>query len=330
MWNHELDLPQAASALERAGLSLRPEQLVLERRDERWLVRLPGPRLAWFAATPEGERSLATERHVLDLLRARCSFRVPEVLFVDPLGEFELRSMIGAPAHIPALVSTLRADPGAERRTGARIGRILAEQHTRTGVQDVEGWLPRTPTWPVATERVEPQLEAVVPGRPDLVTAAREVLARYDALSIADRDHALVHTDFGFHNLAFEEDGISVAGVFDYHSAAWGDRHRDFSLLVYDLENPGLLEAAVDTYERTTGVALSYERILLYNAVVAFGYLACRTGTRAEERPCGRTLEEDLRWCEWAGANVLDTARAANRPAPGRRERSRVSPPAAQ
>ncbi|MFL5383759.1 MAG: phosphotransferase family protein [Longimicrobiaceae bacterium] len=307
MWKHELGPPEAAFALERAGLSLRPEELAVERRDERWLVRLPGRRLAWFAATAGGERSLAVERRVLGLLRERCSFRVPEVLFVDPLGEFELRTMIGAPADIPALVRALRADPDAERRMGERIGRILAEQHTRIGARDVEGWLPRTLQWPLAPERVEEQLRAVVPDRPDLAAAAGEVLARYRALSVAAGDHALVHTDLGFHNLAFGEDGISVAGVFDYDSAGWGDRHHDFRILLYDLDHPGLLEAAMEAYERATGISLSRERVLLYNAVVAFGYLADRAGARPEERPCGRTLDEDLRWCESAAANVLGT-----------------------
>ncbi len=53
----------------------------------------------------------------------------------------------------------------------------------------------------------------------------------------------------------------------------------------------------MDTYEGAT-VALSFEQILLYNAVVAFGYLAHRAGTRPDERSCGRTLAEDVSWCE--------------------------------
>jgi aminoglycoside phosphotransferase (APT) family kinase protein len=173
----------------------------------------------------------------------------------------------------------------------------------------VEGWLPRTLQWPAPLELVESRLAAVVPDRPDLAAAASEILARYHALPVAAGDHALVHTDLGLHNLAFEEDGISVAGVFDYDSAAWGDRHHDFRILIYDLERPGLLAAAVESYERATGIALSPERILLYNAVVAFGYLADRLGSRPEERPCGRTLHEDLGWCEWAAETVLGTGR---------------------
>ncbi|MBW3571058.1 MAG: aminoglycoside phosphotransferase family protein [Gemmatimonadetes bacterium] len=309
MWKHELDPAQAASALLRAGLSLRPEQLVLERRDERWLVGLPGRRLAWFAATAEGERSLAVERRVLRLLRARCSFRVPEVLFVDPLGEFEIRTMVGMPVDVAAIMRRLRTDPATERRVGEQIGRILAEQHTRIAAREVEGWLPRTLTGPLPLERVPPQLEGVVPDRPDLHAAASEVLARYDALSVAPGDHALIHTDVGFHNLAIEKDGISVTGLFDYDSAAWGDRHHDFRILIYDLERPGLLKAAMEAYGRATGIALCSERILLYNAVVAFSYLAYRVGARPEERPCGRTLDEDLRWCEWAAEKVLGTGR---------------------
>jgi hypothetical protein len=57
-----------------------------------------------------------------------------------------------------------------------------------------------------------------------------------------------------------------------------------------------LLEAARAAYEPVVGVVLSTERVLLYNAACAVTFLAYRAGTGPEERSCGRTLAEDLRW----------------------------------
>lgn len=65
-----------------------------------------------------------------------------------------------------------------------------------------------------------------------------------------------------------------------------------------------MLEAALAVYEPAVGVQLSRQRIYLYNAVRAFGFLAYRLGTPAGEKPCGRTLAEDLRWTRWAIAQL--------------------------
>ncbi len=67
----------------------------------------------------------------------------------------------------------------------------------------------------------------------------------------------------------------------------------------------GLIEAGLASYESATGRALSRERILLYDAARAFCYLAFRRGVAADERWCGRTLAEDVAWCEWAAETVL-------------------------
>ena len=47
------------------------------------------------------------------------------------------------------------------------------------------------------------------------------------------------------------------------------------------------------------------ERVLLYNAACALTFLAARVDTRPEERPCGRTLVEDLRWARIAVARAM-------------------------
>jgi len=58
----ELTPQDACEALATVGLRLAPEQVRVERREERWLVRLPDDRMAWFAASLNGHRRLGAER----------------------------------------------------------------------------------------------------------------------------------------------------------------------------------------------------------------------------------------------------------------------------
>ncbi len=52
--------------------------------------------------------------------------------------------------------------------------------------------------------------------------------------------------------------------------------------------------------EPAVGRSLDRNRIRLYNAACAISFLAFRAGTPAEEKPCGRTLAEDMRWVRTA------------------------------
>jgi aminoglycoside phosphotransferase (APT) family kinase protein len=135
---------------------------------------------------------------------------------------------------------------------------------------------------------------------PELVADIHEILTLYEQLAIDEAERALVHTDVGLHNLALEPDTLAVRGIFDFEGAAWADRHHDFRYLVFDVGRFELLEAALAVYEPVVGIRLSRERILLYNAVCAFSFLAQRLGTPPNERSCGRTLAEDLHWTRQA------------------------------
>jgi len=115
----------------------------------------------------------------------------------------------------------------------------------------------------------------------------------------------LVHTDVGFHNLGIDPQSYTVHGLFDYDGAAWADRHHDFRYLVFDLDRYALLEAAVSAYEPVVGHRIQRERVLLYNAACAVSFLAYRAGTQPEERSCGRTLAEDLRWSRLVIARAM-------------------------
>src|SRR5688500_10717390 len=55
----------ACEMLSKVGVHLVPAEVRVDERDERWVVRLPNARLAWFAASEEGALRLKTERRVL-------------------------------------------------------------------------------------------------------------------------------------------------------------------------------------------------------------------------------------------------------------------------
>ncbi len=142
-----------------------------------------------------------------------------------------------------------------------------------------------------------------------LITGADAVIAKYEGLLIPETDRALVHTDVGFHNMAIDPASLKVCGLFDYEGAAWADRHHDFRYLIFDLAKLGrfeVLDAAISVYEAALNRRIERRRIFLYNAACAITFLADRAGTGPEERPCGRTLAEDLRWSKCAIATALD------------------------
>jgi aminoglycoside phosphotransferase (APT) family kinase protein len=185
------------------------------------------------------------------------------------------------------------------------VGHILAEQHTRIGPADLAGWLPRQVAWPEPGEWIRERVPQVVADA-DLIKGIDETLTLYEGLAVDEVDRVLAHTDVGLHNLALEPETLAVRGIFDYNDAAWADRHYDFCYL-FDLDRPELLAAARAVYEAAVGVSLSHRRIVLYNAVSAFSYLAYRLGTSPDERPCGRTLAEDLDWSRRMLAVVRET-----------------------
>jgi hypothetical protein len=59
-------------------------------------------------------------------------------------------------------------------------------------------------------------------------------------------------------------------------------------------------------YEAALNRRIERRRVFLYNAACAVAFLAQRASTGPEDRPCGRTLAEDLRWSRQAIAAALD------------------------
>jgi aminoglycoside phosphotransferase (APT) family kinase protein len=294
----------ACEVLAEAGLKFAPSDVHVEAREERWVVRLPGQHLAWFAASRHGFQRLQTERRVLRLLEARCTFRVPRILFESAAGEFDVRAMVPGGSDPWRIYADVRDSVELAVQLGTAVGTILAEQHARIGAADVAGWLPRRPAWPEPREWVCARLRNVVED-PGLLASAKAVMEAYESVPVSEADRALVHTDVGFHNLGIDPQSHTVHGLFDYEGAAWADRHHDFRYLVFDWERSDLLEAAVSAYEPVVGHRIQRERVLLYNAACAVTFLAYRVGTKPEECSCGRTLAEDLRWSRLAIARAM-------------------------
>jgi len=171
----------ACDVLMKAGLQLTPAQVRVEAREERWVVYLPGQRLAWFAASDDGRGRLTTERRVLRLLEARCTFGVPRVLFEDAAREFDVRAMVPGVSDPWQVYAKVRDSVELAVRLGAAVGAMLAQQHARISAADVAGWLPHQPSWPESHEWIRERLVRVVDDR-KLLADADAVMAAYEAV----------------------------------------------------------------------------------------------------------------------------------------------------
>jgi len=264
--------------------------------------RVAARRIAWFPASPAGARRLAVDRRVLGVLAARCSVRAPEVLFVSNSG-FDIRRMVPGRCDPWGFYRRCQADSGLAQKIGRSIGQTLAEQHTQIVETDAAGWLPQQVPWPEAGTWIRERLPRVVADH-GLIRRLGEVIDRYEGMPVAARDRALVHGDLGLHNLALDPETDTVNGVFDYDGAAWADWHHDFRYLLFDVGREDMLDAALEVYEPAVGRRLDRDRIRLYNAACAIGYLAFRSGVAPDQKSCGRTLAEDLRWVRTALAKL--------------------------
>ncbi|SRR5579871_1974548 len=295
--------PETACELLRgAGVICSPGEVQIFARDERWAVQLPGDRIAWFPASEPGNRRLATERRVLSLIAARCSFQIPRVVFMSDLG-FEVRQMVPGRYDPWALFYRCKADWKLARRIGRAIGAILAEQHAKIREADVAGWLAHRVAWPESGDWISERLP-VVADDDAFIHAMRKVIAQYEAVQVGTNERVLIHGDIGLHNLALDPQTDIVNGIFDYDSAAWADRHHDFRYLLFDIGREDMFDAALEVYEPAVGECINRDRVRLYNAACAISYLAFRAGHPAEAKPCGRTLAEDIRWVRTALSKV--------------------------
>jgi hypothetical protein len=226
---------------------------------------------------------------------------VPRPLFVSE--GIDCRQMVPGRCDAWGLFERCKINPALTRKVGAAIGAILAEQHTRIAEADVTGWLPGRVAWPESGDWIRARLPLTIEDA-DFVREMGYVIQRYETVTIDSSDRVLVHGDVGLHNLALDPETDAVNGVFDYDSAAWADRHHDFRYLLFDVGRDDMLDAALEVYEPAVGRTIDRRRVGLYNAACAISFLALRCGIPAEEKSCGRTLSEDLRWVRTALAKL--------------------------
>ena len=292
-----------AETLRQAGLAVDPATLELLPRDDRLAVRLPGARMAWFAANAGGRRRMARERRILELIARHCAFAAPRILHVSDAG-WDVRALVEGRFDPFGVYHRVNADAGFARKVGEGLGAVLVQLHTSIPAAALAGdWLPARPEWPQPIAWAEQRLRTVADDAA-LIDRALKLLARYEAAEGAAGARVLAHTDLGFHNAVIDPQSGAVAGVFDFDSAAHCDAHHDFRYLLLDQTDEGLLEGALAVYEAATGVTIDRERVRLFNAACAVAALAHRAGSSPEEKPAGRTLAEDLRWTSMALARA--------------------------
>lgn len=292
----------ACAALREAGLGVASAELRITAREDRWAVALPGERMAWFPANEAGAARLAVERRVLRLLAERCSFSAPRIIFESHSG-FDVRALVAGLNDPSALYERLKTDRASARRIGHALGAILVEQHSRIRQPDVAGWLPLQVRWPESGEWVRSRLPHVIDDE-RLLGKIDVVFRRYEQVDVKPEDRVLVHADLGLHNIVFDPVTAELRGVFDYDDAAWTDRHHDFRYLIFHAEHEEALDAALAVYEPALNRRLDRDRIYLYNAACAIGFLANRSGIPPHQKWCGRTLAEDLSWVRHALAQL--------------------------
>jgi aminoglycoside phosphotransferase (APT) family kinase protein len=133
-----------------------------------------------------------------------------------------------------------------------------------------------------------------------LLARIESALQRHASETRVVSDPVLLHGDLGLHNIALDPTSHRLTGIFDYRGSAFGDRHHDFRYMIFQTAEEPMLEGALSVYEPATGIRINRERLRLFNAVSAIGFLAFRHGHPPEEAWCGRTLAEDIAWTDGA------------------------------
>ena len=299
MFHSKLSRETASALLRAAGVIVPAEKLTLERREERWLLTWSDPgHLAWVAAAAAGSAQLEHENRMLALVAKHCSFPAPRTLYYEPSNGLTIRTRLPGSVNPARLHARVHANPALAGQLGDWIGRALAQLHAIPPAS-VTDWLPMRPVWPEPLAWIRERLPQVI-GKHALSPRLSALLRHYEALMDRQRDPVPSHTDLGLHNIVFDPDTYAPRGIIDFDSTAYVDRHLDFRYCVLDVDDCTLFDHAVNSYTLATGVALERRTIFLHNALSACCYLANRMGQPADEPWCGRTLAEDLLWCDEA------------------------------
>lgn len=293
----DLTSSQAACILSDLGVDVSSDDLRLERRDDRWLIKWPGERIAWIAASEFAVARLQRERQILRTLQGRVPFELPIVIAQTGDGASQLRTWIQGIVDPRAVHRRVVMDPDFALKLGRSLGRAIAAIHMQDVDEFLKALLPRVPDLPTSCDEFFDKLLRVVDD-PAIHAGAQSVMTSYldilESLSVEPR--ALVHGDLGFHNLVLSQDMSRIKCIIDWESACWFDPHLDFRYLLADFDHLTLFDAAVTGYEQSGGSRINRHRVVLYNAVSALGFVAHRDGVPPDVKWCGRTLAEDVAW----------------------------------
>ena len=119
----------------------------------------------------------------------RCSFRVPEILFVSNTG-FDVRRMVPGRCDPWGLYRPCQADRRLAQKIGRAIWQILVEQHTRIVEADAAGWLRPQVPWPETGAWIGERLPSVIDDR-GLIRALADVIEEYEGMAVDAADRAL-------------------------------------------------------------------------------------------------------------------------------------------
>ncbi len=270
-------------------------------RDGFRLVTLAPDLMAYVAMSESSQSALARQRTILARIAPRLSFPVPRP--VGPLvleGRIDLRVPVKGESG-EALHARIMADADHRRRVASWMGRALAELHASLAELELEAL--SVPHLSPGTARLQLGVETHLEGaaRAEGLETVRRWERRLGELS----PRALLHGDFGSHNLSFDAASGMPVGVFDFHDMTRGPAFVDLKLL--PSYGRDATAAALDAYHEAAAPPIHPADVALAHAACALDYLAWRAeDPDAHDRKSGRDRARAIAWAMRATADVIN------------------------
>lgn len=256
----------------------------MEQRHGRWIVRLPGNRLALVPDNASAAARLAREARLLRLLAPRVSFGLPSIQYDGP--DLQLRGLVpGIQVGGEGRERAFAAGPQG-MRLADDLGRALAQLHSALTTEEAEKFGPANidtlPTADVLRGRLQGTL-------PDTRTANAfdRLLDLYRDYAPHQADIVLAHGDLWAGNMAVDPETGALNGLFDLDDAGLADRHVDF--MYFHSFGDAFTQRALAVYV-AAGRSASWEQVAIYHAVAAFAALADTRG-KGEDHLLQRRLD---------------------------------------
>lgn len=225
-----------------------------------------------FPTNPQGLASLERAAWVTQRLHGLTTLTIPVINLVGRrVATFGYRMIPGVPLDTPTY---RQLDESEQFEAGTTIGRFLAEMHMALAVTEAAARLTGEPLHPMSPRTLRLHFLPHIAGDSQRSFVTR-VIDRYEQIKPITGDRAVLHNDLHGHNMLFDPSSRRVVGIVDFTEIAIGDRHFDPCYL-YSWDESCLL-AAVTEYQRVSGVTLSVERCMIYNAAQEFSDLTWRT-----------------------------------------------------